>query len=494
MSSKVSLRREWFSNTPKDVLAGIVVALALIPEALAFSIVAGVDPKLGLYGSFTIAVITAIFGGRTGLVSGAAGAIALLVVYLVKDYGVEYLFAATILMGIIQVVFGLCRLGRLIKYVPRAVMVGFVNALAILMFISQLPHLTNAPIAVYILTAMGLGIIYLLPRFTTAIPSPLVAIVILTAISMIGGIEVPRVGDMGELPSNLPFLTWPQVPLNSETLQIIFPYALTMAIVGLLETLLTASLVDELTDSTSDKNQESQAQGLGNIITGLFGGIGGCAMIGQTVVNIKSGGRQRLSSFTTGVALLFFVLVLANWVKQIPMASLVAVMIMISITTFNWASVKNIQRIPRTETAVTITTVVATIVSHNLAIGVVIGFTLSTIFFSREIAKMIYVDQQVSEDGTQCTYSVVGQLFFASVDDFLSSFDFQRDFSIVIIDLTHSHLWDQGAVMAIDKIVLKYRHRGAKVELLGLNEASATLIDNLAVHNQPDALESIANH
>ena len=494
MSSKVSLRREWFSNTPKDVLAGIVVALALIPEALAFSIVAGVDPKLGLYGSFTIAVITAIFGGRTGLVSGAAGAIALLVVYLVKDYGVEYLFAATILMGIIQVVFGLCRLGRLIKYVPRAVMVGFVNALAILMFTSQLPHLTNASIAVYILTAIGLGIIYLLPRLTTAIPSPLVAIVILTAITIIAGIEVPTVGDMGELPTSLPFLTWPQVPLNSETLQIIFPYALTMAIVGLLETLLTASLVDELTDSRSDKNQESQAQGIGNIVTGLFGGIGGCAMIGQTVVNIKSGGRQRLSSFTTGVALLFFVLVLANWVKQIPMASLVAVMIMISITTFNWASVKNIQRIPRSETAVTVSTVVATIISHNLAIGVVIGFTLSTIFFSRKIAKMVYVDQQVSPDSNKCTYSVAGQLFFASVDDFLDYFDFQQNYESVIIDLTHAHLWDQGAVMAIDKIVLKYRKKGSTVELLGLNEASATLIDNLAVHNQPNALDSIANH
>ncbi len=478
MSSKTSkLRREWFSNTPKDILAGIVVALALIPEALAFSIVAGVDPKLGLYGSFTIAVITAIFGGRTGLISGAAGAIALLVVYLVKDYGVEYLFAATILMGIIQAIFGLCKLGRLIKYVPRAVMVGFVNALAILMFISQLPHLINAPITVYLMTAIGLGIIYLLPRLTTSIPSPLVAIVTLTAFAIVGQVDVPTVGDMGDLPDSLPFFALPQLPLNSETLQIVFPYALTMAIVGLLETLLTASLVDELTDTTSDKNREAKAQGLGNIVTGLFGGIAGCAMIGQTVINIKSGGRQRLSSLSTGVALLFFVLVLANWVKQIPMASLVAVMIMISITTFNWASIKNIKRIPHNETAVMITTVLVTVLSHNLAIGVVIGFTLSTIFFSRKIAKMVYVDKQESEDGSKCTYSVSGQLFFASVDDFLAIFDFQAGYDSVVIDLTHSHLWDQGAVMAIDKIVLKYRKRGVEVELLGLNEASATLID-----------------
>ncbi|MGK7945824.1 MAG: SulP family inorganic anion transporter [Microcystaceae cyanobacterium] len=491
-----TLQREWFTNTRQDLLAGTVVALALIPEAIAFSIIAGVDPKIGLYASFIIAVTTAVFGGRPALISAATGAIALLVVYLVKEHGVEYLFAATILMGILQIFFGICQLGRQMRYIPRAVMIGFVNALAILIFMAQLPQLTgeNASIAVYGMTAIALAIIYILPRFTQVVPSPLVAIIVITVAAIFGKIDVPTVGDMGEFPTTLPFFHLPQVPLEFETLKIIFPTALTMAIVGLLESLLTASLLDELTDTPSDKNREAKGQGIANIITGFFGGMGGCAMIGQSVINIQSGGRKRLSTLTAGVFLLFFILFLGKWVQQIPMAALVAVMIMVSIGTFSWSSLTNINRIPRSETVVMVTTVVVTLLSHNLAIGVVIGIALSTVFFSRNIAQVVFVDKLLSPDGSKCTYSVAGQLFFVSVDDFLQAFDFSEELEIVIVDLTHSHIWDQAAVNAIDKVVLKFRRNGADVELQGLNEASATLLEKLAVHNDPDAHNQMASH
>lgn len=475
-------------------MAGAVVALALVPEAIAFSIIAGVDPKIGLYASFCIAVVTAFVGGRLGLISGATGAMALLMVYLVKDYGLQYLFAATILTGVLQILFGVCKLGRQMKYIPRAVMVGFINALAILIFMAQLPQLTNAPLAVYGMTAIGLAIIYILPRFTKVIPSPLVAIVVLTAASIFGDIDVPTVGDMGELPTALPSFLLPSIPLNLETFQIILPYSVTLAIVGLLESLLTASLLDELTDTPSDKNQEAKGQGIANIVTGFFGGMAGCAMIGQSVINIQSGGRKRLSTLASGVFLLFFVLVLGNWVKQIPMASLVAVMIMVSIGTFSWASIRNIKRVPRSETAVMVTTVLITVLSHNLAIGVVVGIALSAVFFSRKIAKVVFVDTLLSPDGTKRTYSVAGQLFFVSVDDFLNAFNFDEDLEFVLIDLTHAHLWDQAAVAAIDKVVIKFRRNGAEVQLIGLNEASATLLERLAVHNHPDALENLSSH
>lgn len=489
-----TLRQEWFSNTQKDLVAGAVVALALIPEAIAFSIIAGVDPKVGLYASFCIAVVTAFVGGRPGLISAATGAMALVMIHLVKDYGVQYLFAATILTGIIQILFGVCKLGRQMKYIPRAVMLGFINALAILIFMAQLPQLTNAPLAVYAMTVIGLAIIYILPRFTKAIPSPLVAIVLLTAASIIGNIDVPTVGDMGELPTALPAFLLPTVPFNLETLQIIIPYALTLAIVGLLESLLTAALVDELTDTPSDKNQEAKGQGIANIVTGFFGGMAGCAMIGQSVINIQSGGRKRLSTLASGVFLLFLLLVLGNWVKQIPMASLVAVMTMVSIGTFSWASIRNIKRVPRSETAVMVTTVLITVWTHNLAIGVVIGIALSTVFFSRKIAKVVFVDTLLSPDGTKRTYSVAGQLFFVSVDDFLDVFNFNEELEFVVIDLTHAHIWDQSAVGAIDKVVIKFRRNGAEVKLIGMNEASTTLLDRLAVHNRPDALESPSGH
>ncbi|MEC4819493.1 MAG: SulP family inorganic anion transporter [Scytonema sp. PMC 1069.18] len=493
MNTKV-LRYEWFSNVKADVLAGILVSLALIPEVIAFSIVAGVDPKIGLYASFSIPLVTAFFGGRPGLISAAAGAIAVLVVNLVKEYGLEYLFAATVLTGILQIIFGWLKLGRVMKYVPRAVMIGFVNGLAILIFTAQLPQLLNVPWQVYPMVIVGLAIIYILPRFTKALPSPLIAIIFLTAVSIFGGIDVPTVGDMGELPTTLPFVRIPQIPLNLETLQILLPYAVTMASVGLLESLLTSSLIDELTDTPSDKNQEAKGLGLANVVTGFIGGIAGCGMIGQSVINIRSGGRTRLSSVCAGVFLLFFVLVLGKWVQQIPMASLVAVMITVSISTFSWSSLKSLQLVPRSETAVMVTTVFVTILSHNLALAVVVGIVLSTILFSRKIAKVIFVDSVLSSDRTYRIYSVVGQLFFLSVENFLSAFDFHENVQRVKIDLTHSHLWDQAAVGAIDKVVMKFRRNGVEVDLVGLNEASATLINKLAVHNKSDDSTQVSAH
>lgn len=470
------------------------MALALIPEAIAFSIIAGVDPKVGLYASFCIAVVTAIVGGRPGLISAATGAMALVITTLVKAHGLQYLLAATILTGLLQILFGWAKLGRQMKYVPRAVMVGFVNALAILIFLAQLPQLTGVSWQVYVMVAVGLAIIYLLPRLTKAVPSPLVAIVVLTATSIFAGIDVPTAGDMGELPTTLPLFSLPAVPFNFETIRIIFPYALTLAAVGLLESLLTASLLDELTDTPSDKNREAQGQGIANIVTGFFGGMAGCAMIGQSVINIQSGGRKRLSTLCAGVLLLFFILVLGNWVKQIPMASLVAVMIMVSIGTFSWSSLKNIHLVPRSETAVMITTVFITVLTHNLAIGVLIGVALSTVFFSRKIAKVVFVDTVISSDKTHRTYSVAGQLFFVSTDEFLAAFDFKEELERVTIDLTHAHLWDQAAIAAIDKVVLKFRRMGAEVELIGLNEVSATLLDKLGVHDKPGAVETLASH
>lgn len=488
------LRRDWFSNIPRDLLAGAVVALALIPEAIAFSIIAGVDPKVGLYASFIIAVVTAFVGGRSGLISGATGAMALIMVYLVKDHGLQYLFAATILTGILQIIFGWLKLGKQMKFVPRAVMLGFVNALAILIFMAQLPQLNGASWVVYAMVAIGLSIIYLLPRVTKVLPSPLVAIVVLTAASMILGLDVPTVGDMGELPSTPPVFLLPQVPLNFETLQIIFPVAATLAIVGLLESLLTASLVDELTDTPSDKNQEAKGQGIANIVTGFFGGMAGCAMIGQSVINIQSGGRKRLSTLSAGVLLMFFILVLGRWVSQIPMAALVAVMIMVSIGTFNWASIRNAKRIPRSETAVMVTTVLVTVLSHNLAIGVGVGIALSTVFFSRKIAQVVFVDTVLSPDKTERIYKVAGQLFFVSVEEFLNAFNFDEELERVTVDLSHAHIWDQAAVNAIDRVVLKFRRNGADVNLVGVNEDSQSLLNRLAIHNEPDALEKLASH
>jgi SulP family sulfate permease len=462
-----------------------VVGLALIPEAIAFSIIAGVDPKVGLYTSFVIAVTTAFLGGRPGSISAATGAMALLMIDLVRDWGLEYLLVATLLTGIFQVIFGVLKLGRQMRYVPRAVMVGYINALAVLIFLAQLPQLTNVPPAVYAIAALSLVIIYGLPQLTKAVPSPLVALFVMTTAVIALGIEVPTVGDMGELPTTLPIFALPKVPFTLETLRIVLPYSLTMAVVGLLASFLTASLVDELTDTPSDKNREAKGQGIANIITSFFGGMAGCGMIGQSVINVQSGGRGRLSTLCAGVFLLFAILALSGWVRQMPMAALVAVMIMVSIGTFRWASFRDMARIPRSETAVMLTTMLVTIFTRNFALGVATGIVMSTVFFSRKIARLVFVDKVLHDNSSHRIYSVSGQIFFVSVDEFLEAFDFNEFVARITIDLTHAHLWDQGAVAALDKVVNKFRRSGAEVEVVGLNEASATLFEKLTPHSQP---------
>lgn len=406
------LRREWFFNTRQDIMAGAVVGLALIPEAIAFSIIAGVDPKVGLYTSFIIAVMTAFFGGRPGAISAATGAMALLMIDLVKLHGLQYLLAATFLTGIIQVLFGILKLGRQMKYVPRAVMLGYINALAVLIFLAQLPQLIGKPPLVYILTAISLAIIYILPRFTKAVPSPLVTLAVMTIAAIALKLKVPTVGDMGKLPTAPPVFALPQVPFTWETLQIILPYSLTLAIVGLLASFLTASLVDELTDTPSDKNQEAKGQGIANIVTAFFGGMAGCGMIGQSVINVQSGGRGRLSTLCAGIFLLFAILALQDWVRQMPMAALVAIMIMVSIGTFRWSSFKDIPRIPQSETLVMLTTMFVTIFTRNFALGVAMGIVMSTVFFSRKIAKLVFVDKVLSDDGSHRIYESIPLIKF----------------------------------------------------------------------------------
>lgn len=487
-----TVKRDWFGNVRGDILAGLVVALALIPEAIAFSIIAGVDPKVGLYASFIIAVVIAFVGGRPGMISAATGAMALLMIGLVREHGLEYLFAATILTGVIQILFGVFKLGRYLKFVPRSVMVGFVNALAILIFMAQLPLFIGATWHMYALVAAGLAIIYGLPYLTKAVPSALVAIVVLTAVTMFTGIQVSTVGDMGALPTTLPFFSLPGVPFTLETLSIIFPVAFTLALVGLLESLLTAQIVDDLTDTTSDKNRESSGQGIANVITGFFGGMAGCAMIGQSVINVKSGGRGRLSAFVAGMVLLFLILVLAPWVKQIPMGALVAVMFMVSFSTFDWSSLRSLKVFPKSESIVMVATVVTVVLTHDLARGVLVGVILSAIFFARKVSKLSQVSSQ--REGNTRTYAVTGQLFFVSTHDFVSAFDFSEDVERVVIDLTHAHLWDGSATGAIDKVALKFMRRGVKVDLYGLNEASQTLLNRLATHDKSGALESTSSH
>ncbi len=482
--NSTTFKREWFSNVRQDLMAGAVVGLALIPEAIAFSIIAGVDPKVGLYASFIIAVMTAFLGGRPGSISAATGAMALLMVDLVSDHGLEYLLAATFLTGIFQVLFGIFKLGRQMKYVPRSVMIGYINALAVLIFLAQLPQLTNVPPTVYVLTLLSLAIIYILPRFTKAVPSPLVALAVMTIAAIALRLDIPTVGDMGELPTTPPLFALPQVPFTLETLQIILPYSLTLAIVGLLASFLTASLVDELTDTPSDKNQEAKGQGLANIVTAFFGGMAGCGMIGQSVINVQSGGRGRLSTLAAGIFLLCAILFLQDWVRQMPMAALVAVMIMVSIGTFRWSSIKNVRRIPRTETAVMLTTMGVTIVTSNFALGVAIGIIMSTVLFSRKIAQLVFVDKILLDDGAHRVYKVSGQIFFLSRDEFLGAFNFTELVEQVTIDLTYAHLWDQGAVEALERAVQKFRRNGADVSLVGLNEASAHLLDQLTENQE----------
>ena len=491
--STKTLKAEWFSNVRGDLLAGIVVALALIPEAIAFSIIAGVDPKVGLYASFCIAVVTAFVGGRPGMISAATGAMALVMITLVREHGLDYLFAATLLTGALQILFGWFKLGRYMKFVPKPVMVGFVNALAILIFMAQLPLFVGAGWMMYAVVAGGLAVIYLLPRLTTAVPAPLVAIVGLTLVSLLTDGGLSRVGDMGALPTALPSFGLPAVPFTMETLRIIFPVSAALAMVGLIESLLTASIVDEMTDTPSDKNKESQGQGIANIVTGLFGGMAGCAMIGQSVINVKSGGRGRLSTFAAGAFLLFFILVLADWLVLIPMGALVAVMFMVSIGTFDWSSLK-VHTMPFSETLVMVVTVGTVLFTHDLAIGVFVGIVLSALLFARQVANVAFMEDVLSPDGRTRTYTVNGDLFFVTVTGFLAHFDFQEDVERVVLDLSASHVWDASAVAAIDKAVLRFRNRGVAAEVIGLNEASATLLDRVAVHDKPGAMQMALSH
>ena len=489
-----SIRQTWFSNVKGDTLAGIVVALALIPEAIAFSIIAGVDPKVGLYASFCIAVIIAFTGGRPGMISAATGAMALLMVTLVRDHGLEYLLAATLLTGVLQIIAGYLRLAELMRFVSRSVVTGFVNALAILIFMAQLPELTGVTWHVYAMTAAGLGIIYgfpYLPKIGKSIPSPLVCIVVLTAVYMISGMEIRSVGDMDELPDTLPMFLWPDVPLNLETLWIILPYSLMLTVVGLLESMMTATIVDDLTDTPSDKNRECKGQGIANIGSGLLGGMAGCAMIGQSVINVKSGGRTRLSSLIAGVVLLMMVVFLSDWVSQIPMAALVAVMIMVSIGTFSWASIRDLKQHPMSTNVVMIATVIVTVVTHNLAIGVFVGVLLAAMNFANKVGNILYIGREEADEGSRRIYKVVGQVFFASSERFGNAFDFKETVEKVTIDLSRAHFWDITAVQTLDRVVIKFRREGTEVELVGLNEASATIVDRYAVHDDPAAVEKL---
>lgn len=494
MFSSVAYRHEWFGNIRADLLAGLVVALALIPEAIAFSIIAGVDPKVGLYASFSIACIIAFTGGRPGMISAATAATAVLMGTLVKEHGLQYLLAATVLAGVLQVAAGYLKLGNFMRFVSRSVMTGFVNALAILIFMAQLPELMGVPQLTYAMVAAGLGIIYLFPRLTKAVPSPLVCIIVLTAATLWFGFDLRTVGDMGELPDSLPVFLLPQIPPTLDTLLIILPYSAAVAAVGLLESLMTASIVDDLTDTPSDKNRECVGQGIANFCTGFIGGMAGCAMIGQSMINVKSGGRGRLSTFSSGIFLLILIVGLGDYVKQIPMAALVAIMIMVAIGTFSWSSIRNLRDHPKSSSVVMLATVVTVVGTHNLAIGVLVGVLLSGLFFAWKIAQIFRVTSTLSADGRERVYTVEGQIFFASSDDFTGSFDFKEVLERVVIDVGHAHIWDISSVAALDMIVLKFRREGAEVEIIGLNEASETIVDRLAVHDQPGALEKLMGH
>ena len=493
---RATLTRDWLAQPRADILAGIVVALALIPEAIGFSIIAGVDPRVGLYASVAIAIVIAFTGGRPGMISAATAAVAVLVGPLVRAHGVEYLFAATILMGVFQGVAALLRLDLLMQFVSRSVITGFVNALAILIFMAQLPQLTGVSWETYVMVAGGLAIIYLLPRLTTAVPSPLVAIAVLTALAIGLGLPVNTVGDMGHLPDGLPSLALPSVPLTLETLRIIAPYSLAMAAVGLLESLLTAQIVDDMTHTDSAKRRECAGQGAANIAAALVGGMGGCAMIGQSVINVTSGGRGRLSTLTAGAFLLAALTLTGPLVGRIPMPSLVAVMIMVSIGTFSWNSIPNLRRHPWQSSIVMLATVVTVVATHDLSIGVLTGVLLSGIFFAGKVRQMFGVARV--RRGETATYTVTGQIFFASVDLFSAAFGRESErpdpAGHVVIDVTRAHFWDISGVGVLDKVVERMRRNGRSVQVIGLNEASADLVDKFALTDKTGVETGLAPH
>ncbi|MCF4173022.1 SulP family inorganic anion transporter [Vibrio sp. McD22-P3] len=490
-------KEEWFSNISNDLLAGIVVALALIPEAIAFSIIAGLDPKVGLYASFSICVVIAFTGARPGMVSAATGAMALLMTSLVKNHGLDYLLAATLLTGVIQYVIGWLKLGNLMRFIAKSIITGFINALAILIFMAQLPELTDVTWHVYALTLAGLGIIYLLPlipKIGKALPSPLVCIVAITLISTYLGFDVRAVGDMGELPNTLPVFLLPDIPFNLETLQIIFPYSLALAVVGVLESLMTATIIDDYTDSTSDKNKECKGQGVANIVAGLLGGMAGCAMIGQSMVNMKSGGRTRLSTLFAGVALLVMVVFLGDFLKQIPMAALVAVMIMVSISTFSWKSLVEIKHHPLQSNVIMLATVVSVVMTHNLAIGVLVGVLLASVFYANASISIMDVVDEVIVDGEHITHKVHGQIFFASAYDFVDMFSYDNEHPVVTIDLSDAHFWDITAVDALDRVVLRFSKLGNQVEVIGMNPQTEALVKKYGKYDNPNFLTMTFGH
>lgn len=479
------LHDTWFTKPGTNLLAGLVVALALVPEAISFSIIAGLDPKVGLYASFSMAVIIAFAGGRPAMISAATGAMALVIVSLVKDHGIEYLFAATIMAGAIQVAFGLLGVGRLMRFIPRPVMIGFVNALAILIFLAQLDHFVGKGTAVYVMVALGIAIMVGLPRITTAVPAPLVAIVVLGLGGVALGITVPTVGDMGALPDALPTIGLPSVPFNLDTLSIIAPYAFTLAFVGLLESLLTAQLIDDITDTRSDKDRESRGQGIANVATGFLGGMAGCAMIGQSMINVKSGGRTRLSTLAAGVFLIVGILAFGDLVAAIPMGALVAVMILVAVGTFDWNSIKpsTLRRSPRSETAVMVLTVAIVVATHNLALGVAGGVMLAAVFFARRVAHVANVTSVIDpDDGRTRIYHVTGELFFASTNELLHLFDYTDQIDRAVIDLHDAHIWDTSACAALDAVVAKFTVHGIDATLVGLNDHSAELHGRVSGH------------
>ncbi|USI74323.1 SulP family inorganic anion transporter [Sphingomonas morindae] len=499
MSSVLSAyRRQWFTTgdaARRDGLAGLVVALALIPEAIGFSIIAGVDPRVGLYASVAIAMTSALLGGRPAMISAATAAVAVLVGPLVRDHGLSYLFAATLLMGLIQIAAGLARLDLLMRFVSRSVITGFVNALAILILLAQLPQLVHVGWQTYALVAAGLAIIYGLPRLTRAVPSPLVAILVLSAISIGLGLPVRTVGDMGRLPEGLPSFALPQLPLTLETLRIILPYAGAMAAVGLLESLLTAQIVDDMTGTDSDKRQECMGQGTANIVAALFGGMGGCAMIGQSVINVTSGGRNRLSTFVAGGFLLFLLAVLGPWVGRVPMPALVAVMIMVSIGTFSWTSIPNLVRHPPSSSAVMLVTVVVVVATRDLSLGVLAGVLLSGLFFAGKVQRLVTVETMAAAaPGEAALVRISGQIFFASVDRVTRAFRHEIAAERIVIDLTDAHIWDISGVGALDAIIARLRRAGRSVEVIGYNRASADLVERFALHDKTGVELGLAPH
>jgi SulP family sulfate permease len=492
MSYFNSLRRTWFGNVRADILSGLVVALALIPEAIGFSVIAGVDPKVGLYASVIIATVIAFVGGRPAMISAATAATAVLMTTLVRNHGIEYLFAATILMGVFQIIASWLKLARLMRFVSQSVMTGFVNALAILIFLAQLPQLIGVTPATYGLIALGLAIIYVFPRLTTVIPSPLVAIVVVTVIAVMFGLDIRTVADLGELPSTLPVFALPNVPFTLDTLQIIAPIALTLAAVGLLESLLTAQIVDDMTDTSSDKHRETRGQGIANIASGLFGGMGGCAMIGQSVINVSSGARGRLSTLVAGLFLLVLLVLLQDLLAIVPVAALTAVMIMVSINTFSWKSVVAIRTNPVPSSIVMLVTVVTVVVTHDLSLGVLAGVLLSGVFFAGKVSRLSAVSSELSADGKTRTYRIEGQVFFASAGAFTEAIDLTEQLERLVIDVHDAHFWDISAIAALDKVVLKARRHGMAVEVIGLNEASATMVERFATHDKPDAPATVS--